>query len=529
MSIKEKQKTSNPLEFEEIHAVVSDLHMSAGFRAQMNRGLSWHRRFGRTIARHVFKGEDHPAVSDINPLEDLPDDMPLAELTKELVRRYSGRAGIVRLKLLGDTFDPHAVLWAGGLGGPPHEAVAVIKLKKIMAGHPMAMNALADFVSQPNCRLDIFIGNHDLFLVWPQVQQRLIRRLAGNDPEKVKRIRFIGRKDNFRENFCGILYYHGMNSEGQNTVHAKTAILGHRFGKKLKRPVLNEPYGSHLTTRLVYKIKLHHNWIGRMANYRSIFRNAAIHDWGWVAYVLVATAWTYIYHAFFALWHIRRKARLKDMVRVIGQAVTNEGVDGYARKLLKRKEYKAVVLGHSHEWRQESSQNGTYINTGTWGLIFRLEEPELVTSWKRFKWVEKGWLCLKRFLVTRDYRFGVQLTKMIAWLAAAALLTVIIASGFPGEGWLSDSIKWIIGIILAFVSVSGILRVLSGRPKVIAEQRHTFCLTRVFSNGSYDLQLLEFNPDNRQFKPCNWSFLAVRRVGPFFCLRVLHALKSRRD
>jgi hypothetical protein len=273
-------------QYDEVHAVISDLHLSAGATAQIYKGQPWYRRFGRWIGRQLFQGESLPEVSDSNPLEDFPDDAPLVAFTETLAERYSGRVTKLRLKLLGDIFDPHAVLWQGELGGPPYEEVGVYKMKQIIAAHPEAMDAWSRFLDQPNHYLDIYVGNHDLFLVWPRVQHRLARRLCGRDEAKLARLRFIDHKQNFRELDRGILYYHGMNSDAQNAIHRDRVILKDQYGIPLKREVLNEPYGSHLTMRLVYPIKLRNDLIGRLDNHRRIVRNAAIHAWGWTLYAL---------------------------------------------------------------------------------------------------------------------------------------------------------------------------------------------------------------------------------------------------
>ncbi|MBN1585153.1 hypothetical protein JW899_02170 [Candidatus Uhrbacteria bacterium] len=490
-------------EFREVHAVISDMHMSAGSRARMDRGFSWYRKFWHWVARMAFGGESHPAISEVNPLEDFPDDRPFDRFVRELVGRYAGRAGTVRLKLLGDTFDPHAVLWAGGFGGPPHEAVAVVKMRRIMSGHPTVMDALSWFLERENCLLDIFIGNHDLFLTWPNVRRRLVRRLAGRNVRKAGRIRFIGPESDFRETFEGILYEHGMDAEPQNRIKARAAILRYRLGRRLRNPILNEPFGSHLTTGLVYPIKLYHSWIGRLANYRGVFRNSVIHSWGWSFYVFWTTVWAYLYHAFFSFWHIRRQTHLRDMIRVIGQAITNQGVDGYARRCLEKPGIRAVVLGHSHEWRQESNRNGIYVNTGTWGLMFRLKKVSLPLVWKRFRWLEWVWRKIGHFLADGGNRLSVrQVLKFWVWASAVTLL-VLFLGGFLGGGrFFPDRFRWLPVALLAMTVLSGVLRVFSSRPKVISEQRFTFALAEFPAGGNFVLKLLEFNPENRKFRPC---------------------------
>jgi UDP-2,3-diacylglucosamine pyrophosphatase LpxH len=85
----------------------------------------------------------------------------------------------LRVVLLGDTFDFPAVLLPGRRATPatrPAEAAA--KLERIVAAHPLVVEALRDLVRAGH-RLDVVAGNHDMELLMPAVHSRLLATLGG--------------------------------------------------------------------------------------------------------------------------------------------------------------------------------------------------------------------------------------------------------------------------------------------------------------------------------------------------------------
>jgi len=500
-----------PVVLEEVNIVVSDMHISEGLEKNEKYRPSRLRRFWNWWVGLFSSVERHPVINPKNPLEDFPDDGKFVSFIDRVLETY-GRASVVRLRLNGDTFDPLAVTWNGKFADPPYEHAAAGKMGRIIAGHPRFFDALARFIRQPNCFVDLFVGNHDLFMVWERVQRKILRRLAGEDADLAKKIRFVDQRMDFRDVHREVLYIHGHDAEANNTIDPKSVVLTHRFGRTIKNPILNAPYGSFMTVGLVNKIKQHNPLVGRLTNYKALWRNAALHKWGWALYAALATIGNYLSNAFFDIWDVRRKTQLRLHLRVILQTMEDQPVDIYAKRLLK--EYagkiKAVILGHSHEHRRITGPEGTYINTGTWALLFDLrwrkfEEHEF--RWKRFRQLETVWLTTKHLFKTGELRFATYVTRVLGWIAFVLALVVFLLVSFPKEGlsiWsyqISD-FKVPAFILLVFVLVSGLVRFLSSKPEVVVTQRLTFGLVRHYSDGGLNVELMEYLPEEQTFREC---------------------------
>jgi UDP-2,3-diacylglucosamine pyrophosphatase LpxH len=496
---------------EEVNVVVSDMHISEGLERNEKYRPSRLRRSWNWLVGLFSSVERHPVVNPKNPLEDFPDDGKFVSFLDKVLETY-GCDPIIRLRLNGDTFDPLAVTWDGRFADPPYEHVAAGKIGRIIAGHPRFFDALASFIRQPNCHVDFFVGNHDLFMVWERVQRKILRRLVGEDAELAKKVRFVDQHMAFRDVHREVLYIHGHDAEANNTIDPQSVVLTHRFGRKIQHPILNVPYGSFMTVGLVNKIKLHNPLVGRLTNYKALWRNAAIHKWGWAFYALLATVGNYLSNAFFDIWDVRRKTRLRLHLQIILQTMEDQPVDTYAKKLLK--EYagkvKAVILGHSHEHRRVTGPEGTYINTGTWVLLFDLrwrkfEEHEF--RWKRCRQLETVWLTTKHLFKTGELRFATYITRVLGWIAFVSALVVFLLFSFPKEGWslwsyqIAD-FKVPAFILLVFLLVSGLARFLSSNPEVVVTQRLTFGLVRHYSDGGLNVELMEYLPEDQTFREC---------------------------
>jgi hypothetical protein len=206
---------------------------------------------------------------------------------------------------------------------------------------------------------------------------------------------------------------------------------------------------------------------------------------------------------------VRRKTNLRNHLRMFFENLVEQPVDGYGQKLLKEHEgrVKAVILGHSHEWRRVTDSSGTYINTGTWTLLFDLRWPKFDQKWKHFRRLELIWLTTKHLLRTGELRFGAYVSRVLGWIALMLVLCTFLLISFPKEGWrlwsyrLAD-LKVPIGVLLIFILVSGLIRFLSAKPTVVATQRLTFGLVRHYSDGGMNVELMEYKPEENVFREC---------------------------
>lgn len=113
----------------------------------------------------------------------------LASLISHLAAREPEGGGLLTLALNGDVIDTLAERMEGYMAYPD-EAVRI--LHDVM-NHPdfaPVWQALRGFVGRPKHRLLVMIGNHDLELAYPHVQEQMLRELAGDDEAARGRVVF---------------------------------------------------------------------------------------------------------------------------------------------------------------------------------------------------------------------------------------------------------------------------------------------------------------------------------------------------
>lgn len=493
---------------DEVNIVLSDLHLSEGKTLIRTESLPFARRVWRWVRSWFGSVEPLREIEEENPLEDFPHDEIFDAFVRVISERYAD-VPVLRLRLMGDAFDPLAVTWQGKFIDHPFEYVAEDKIRRIIEGHRVFFDALVRFLHLPNTRLDMFVGNHDQFLVWPSVQEMIRDRLCGKDPSLLTKLRFVDQDMGFTDVHRRVLYYHGMNAEPSNTINPEDCILYKRFGVTLERPVLNMPLGSYWMIRVVNKIKLKNPLVGRLHNISSVWVNAALHRWGWNVYAGSALFWTFVHSQLLAFWNIRRKSKFLLTVKIVLATISDDSVGRYAMKCLKeRDDIDVVVMGHDHHWTRQSSPDGTYINTGSWALMFDLVEPEFPRIWKRFPRIEKLWRGLLHFLQTGEIRFAAQLTKLVGFIALVIAMATFLAASFPPEeGWqiwnihVSD-FKIPIGILLVFVVLSGVIRIFAVKPKVVTSLKLTFACIRHTEDKGLQADLMEYLPENGRIREC---------------------------
>lgn len=492
--------------FEEVNVVVSDMHLSAGKTLTVRARHTFRYKAARLVRRIRGHAEPPDVVEVPNPLEDFLYDDVFAAFVNHLVRRFEG-ADVLRLRLMGDVFDPLAITWQGRLVDPPFETVAVRKMRAVIAGHPGFFDALALFVRGPNAKLDLFVGNHDQFLAWPRVQREIVRRVAGDDLAAASRIRFVDQSMDFEETSRDVLYYHGMNADPHNRMDPKQTLLTELFGKRMKRPVLNQPLGSHMTVELASRIKLFNELVGRTHSERDVWIDAIKRRWSWGVYAGLMLAW-FLYNQLFSTFDHRRRTKVTTILEVILSMFRKNPVDGYAAKLLRQREgVRVVVLGHSHVARRVTGPEGTYLNTGTWSHTVKLVWPTFDLRWKRFRWLELAWRTLLHFLRTGELRFARQMTKLLGFVAGIAAACAYLMMSFTQNGFgdLSPTLtvlKVPVGILLVFYVIKGLFGIFAVKPDVVDATRFTFALVTHGHDGRLTADLMEYVPDEDVVREC---------------------------
>jgi len=397
-----------PAEAKEVIFVISDFHLGEGVDSALE-GFKHHpvgRRIKDTSGDYVL-------------------DRVFFAFIAHILETYANAK--IRLKLLGDTFDPLSVKLGGKSVIIPYEEADLEKFRKIRRGHRTFFWALQYFCSRKNCTLEVHPGNHDMFLWWPQVQAEFVKNVSPRHPE---RVRFM-----HDELDRGIYFWHG-NTEPHDRVNPKKTIIKvadlpdflkkenmlglFNKGKIPRKEIMDVTQGHYLTAWLENPLKEADYLIGRMHKHTFVWVDAAFRIFrrSWyrrrlfafiAAYHLLKTL---ILHSLSTLtfWHTKTKSDFRKILRVVGWTIAG-AIDGhtardFAVKKLRDDDIDIVVLGHEHERAAELHRFGNrdkwYFNTGTW---LEMWEPRALLQkkqWRRFRALQKIILFCAKFFRDAD-------------------------------------------------------------------------------------------------------------------------------
>lgn len=349
-------------------------------------------------------------VADMHMGEGKKNNLEYFEADREFVRtvglamkEYHGKP--LTMCLLGDTFD---FLGIENDEGKTHaeadEGAALTQIRKIWKAHRAVFAVLRTFL-RCGGTIKFFIGNHDLALVFPNVQNYIRNKLTKymdwweGSLIWQSRIKFI-----FEETRNGIFLSHGNNAE---TIHAtpKKIFLTKRKGKPLLLPLLRHPYGSHSRADLANtmargtRICRGNYWVGRLEPHWYIYLEAIWKNW-WFAlnafFLWIAMPYR---HRFSRRWWVRKNAgfftlfwyNIQLMIWTIFNTLRGKDYTEYPKNILKNNDnIDVVILAHIHICRREThGKYGTYIYPGNWSTSYDVKWPRPKLRWRRFRRLEK--------------------------------------------------------------------------------------------------------------------------------------------
>ena len=318
-----------------------------------------------------------------NPLEDFHQD----EKFREMLEHYStGNYADAEVELVvnGDFFDPLAVLFLPGetrgrkrapreIPVEVEEAGAIRQYQRITAGHPVAMQALRDFL-QRGKRIVFRWGNHDASILWPKVQAYLREVLSPTSPEQIEfQVRpYV---------FDGICIDHGHQFEALNQFDETNLFIERRDRKGVKRRIQNLPFGSFFVMGLINRIKLERRYISQVQPFRTYLAISFFIDPLFFMTGGLRAAWFFFKTRF--ITHPKRFSRFRKTLKLIAEVFRRVSLEQEAEKFLTSSEASArriqtLILGHNHQATSRTFRNGTqYLNTGTWTPITSLDMGNL--------------------------------------------------------------------------------------------------------------------------------------------------------
>ncbi|MDO8526421.1 MAG: hypothetical protein Q7T03_01895 [Deltaproteobacteria bacterium] len=238
------------------------------------------------------------------------------------------------------------------------ERVSLERTETIIHGHPVFFDALEAFAHNPKRRITYMMGNHDIGVAWPAVQQ-LIKNRVHTDIKF-----FLGAYE-----VDGLHVEHGNRFLIDNHVDLDNLFLT----RGEPEPVLKMPWGNFFVIHFINPLKRERAYVGSVYPFKMYLNWALIHD---TRFALKSIFRMVAY--FLKLNFVRdpkRNFSLGDTWRILKDFSFPLSLDKMAKKILvKDPKIRFVTFGHTHHATYRQFALGKeYINTGSWNELIGLD------------------------------------------------------------------------------------------------------------------------------------------------------------
>lgn len=239
------------------------------------------------------------------------------------------------------------------------ESVALKRTETIMSGHEDVFEEIRLFAGTPHHSVVFMIGNHDIGLVFPTVQNYVKERLG----EKVR----VHNEPVYTDQ--GVWVEHGNQQVAENRIDFEHPYLTDGFAE----PIVNMPWGDLFVIRYLNKRKKERPYVDKVYPFRLYLRWALIHD---TIFALKATLMGAVY--FLAvLLRIGENRRFKrqHFLKIMKEFSFPVKMDRAAKRIFALNPgYRIVVFGHGHQAAAKLFSGGRqYFNTGIWNEMISLD------------------------------------------------------------------------------------------------------------------------------------------------------------
>jgi len=299
-----------------------------------------------------------------NILEDFFYDKPFAELLEYYSTGDYTKAEI-ELILNGDIFNHLHVYPYETNPSLFTERICYERTQKIIDGHPELFTALRRFAENDRHRLIYLMGNHDIGVAWPSVQQLLRDAIHPN---------IVIRLDYYRDGAVHV--EHGNQFLLDNRMELEDLFLT----RGEPEPVLKLPWGGLFVLQFINRVRFQRHYVGKVFPFRTFIRWSLLHD-TLFALGLLAKVVLYFLKINF-IRDPRRNFHFRDTWKIMTSYQFPQRLHKFAKKIFETNpEVRVVVFGHTHQaLYQQLSRDRHYLNSGTWIELISLDLASLGRS-----------------------------------------------------------------------------------------------------------------------------------------------------
>jgi UDP-2,3-diacylglucosamine pyrophosphatase LpxH len=317
--------------------VISDLHLSAG---------------------KMIKGKR-------NLLEDFHYDNELIDFLKYYAEGdYKDLP--VELVINGDFLDFLAVpyvefyddeLWS--------EKAALAKLKMVMAAHKGVMEALKQFIANPEKNIVYIIGNHDAEFVFDSLQEEFLAYF-GEDSIRIS----LSNSVTTHIPTKGVSIQHGHQYERAHDFDQENAVIETLNAEKYFIP----PWGSYYVTNVINKYKQERSYINGVTPIKHFLIHGLLFDTFFTLRFILSNIYYFVMVRFWHFYMMKKsfKQIFQDLYR---ELELFQDYESLTRQYFEKKpDSRVLIVGHTHNPALRIFSDGTtFINTGTWTRMVNLD------------------------------------------------------------------------------------------------------------------------------------------------------------
>ncbi|MCB9643903.1 MAG: hypothetical protein H6728_12580 [Myxococcales bacterium] len=284
--------------------------------------------------------------------DDFPHTDFLAELIDEYSEDYSNNP--VSLIFNGDTFDYLKVSIDGLYPHAVDEAVALAKTERIVATHDVFFAALSRFLQRDPQKRDIYflLGNHDLEIVFPAVQEMLKDKIGDH-----QRVFFPGISLRIGD----VHIEHGNQEDSLFRIDPEKPFVEYQG-----RDILNLPWGS---VALLEAILPLHNELYHYDRLKP--RDTVLSEIPQMKQLLTSVAWRYWLRDYWkGYWRGTDPLKkptwgmIKEVFYRLRTKDTEISIRKAYQKRLREEDARVMVIGHEHQPHWQSFNDRKLLQTG---------------------------------------------------------------------------------------------------------------------------------------------------------------------
>jgi UDP-2,3-diacylglucosamine pyrophosphatase LpxH len=245
------------------------------------------------------------------------------------------------------------------------EKAALAKLKMVMAAHKGVMEALKQFIANPEKNIVYIIGNHDAEFVFDSLKEEFLAYF-GEDSIRIS----LSNSVTTHIPTKGVSIQHGHQYERAHDFDQENAVIETLNAEKYFIP----PWGSYYVTNVINKYKQERSYINGVRPIKHFLIHGLLFDTFFTLRFILSNIYYFVMVRFWHFYMMKKsfKQIFQDLYR---ELELFQDYESLTRQYFEKKpDSRVLIVGHTHNPALRIFSDGTtFINTGTWTRMVNLD------------------------------------------------------------------------------------------------------------------------------------------------------------